>query len=144
MKQITIDATRENLAKVFTFLKDSLSEYGVPDRQFRQIKLCVEEIYINIANYAYRPCQGKTKITFDTVGSADSPPIRAVISLTDKGMPYDPLEKEDPDMNVGLEEAPIGGLGIFIVKETMDSVSYERRDDKNIFTMEKTIDLKAG
>ena len=144
MKQITVDATRENLAKVFTFLQEALAECGASKRQIRQIKLCVEEIYINIVSYAYTPGKGKALITFDTVGEIKSPPIRAVITFTDKGCPFDPLSKEDPDLDLGLDETPIGGLGIFIVKETMDSVSYERRNEQNIFTMIKTIDLQAG
>lgn len=144
MKQITIDATMDNLPIVFDFLRQSLTECGASKSQMRQIKLCVEEIYINIVNYAYTPGKGKALITFDTVGEKDSPPVRAVISFTDRGAPFDPLSQEDPNTELGLDETPIGGLGIFIVKETMDSVSYERRDDKNIFTMEKTIDLQAG
>ena len=144
MKQITVDATRENLAKVFDFLRDALDECGASERQIRQIKLCVEEIYINIVSYAYTPGKGKALITFDTVGGIKSPPIRAVISFTDRGCPFDPLSREDPDLDLGLDETPIGGLGIFIVKETMDSVSYERRNEQNIFTMIKTIDLQAG
>lgn len=144
MKQILIEATRDNLAEVFKFLQDALSDCGASKKQIRQIKLCVEEIYINIVNYAYNPDVGKALITFDAVGEPNSPPVRAVISFTDKGMPYDPLAKEDPNLELGLDEAPIGGLGIFIVKETMDNVSYERKDGKNIFTMEKVIDLQAG
>ena len=143
MKELTVEATKENLAQVFSFLQDALNECGVSKKQIRQIKLCVEEIYINIVNYAYKPSNGKAVITFDMVGEAESPPKRAVISFTDSGVPYDPLAKEDPDLDVGLEEAPIGGLGIFIVKETMDSVGYERKNGQNVFTMEKIIDLQA-
>ena len=143
MKELTVDATRENLALVFAFLLEALTECGASKKQIRQIKLCVEEIYINIVNYAYNPSKGKALITFDVVGDADSRPTRAVISFTDSGMPYDPLKKKDPELGSDLGEAPIGGLGIFIVKETMDSVGYERRDGHNIFTMEKTIDLRA-
>jgi anti-sigma regulatory factor (Ser/Thr protein kinase) len=111
----------------------------------RQIKLCVEEIYINIANYAYAPETGQARITFDTAGTAGGdPPLRSVISFIDSGKPYDPLAKEDPDIGLDLDDTPIGGLGIFIVKETMDSVAYERTDGKNIFTMEKVIDLQTS
>ncbi|MBR5090961.1 MAG: ATP-binding protein [Ruminiclostridium sp.] len=144
MRELTIDATRENLAAVFTFLQDALSECGAPKKLIRQIKLCVEEIYINIASYAYSPGTGQAQVIFDTVGSAGGdPPLRAIITFIDSGKPYDPLAKEDPDLELDLDDTPIGGLGIYIVKETMDNVGYERRDDKNIFTMEKVIDVQT-
>ena len=142
LNEITIDASRENLAAVFTFLTDELNNCNAPKKLIRQIKLCVEEIYINIVNYAYSPSVGKARITFDTTGTAGgSPPLRAVISFIDSGKPYDPLAKEDPDLDVELDDAPIGGLGIYIVKETMDDVSYERKNDQNIFVMEKNIEV---
>ena len=140
MKEITIDATRENLAEVFAFLQEELNNCSAPKKLIRQIKLCVEEIYINIVNYAYSPTTGKARITFDTVETSDeNAPVRAVISFIDSGKPYDPLAKEDPDLDLSLDDAPIGGLGIFIVKETMDDVRYERKDGHNIFVMEKNI-----
>ena len=145
MKKLTIDATRENLSAVFTFLQEALTECGAPKKLIRQIKLCVEEIYINIASYAYAPETGQARILFDTSGAAGGePPLRAVITFIDSGKPYDPLAKEDPDIGLDLDDTPIGGLGIFIVKETMDDVGYERKDGQNIFRMEKVIDLQTN
>ncbi|MBP3854478.1 MAG: ATP-binding protein [Ruminiclostridium sp.] len=145
MKELTIDATRENLSAVFTFLQDALTECGAPKKLIRQIKLCVEEIYINIASYAYSPDVGTARILFDTSGIVGGePPLRAVITFIDSGKPYDPLAKEDPDIGLDLDDTPIGGLGIFIVKETMDDVGYERKDGHNIFRMEKTVDVQAS
>lgn len=145
MKELTIDASRENLAEVFTFLQEALTECGASKKLIRQVKLCVEEIYINIASYAYAPGTGKARILFGTSGAAGGePPLRAVITFIDSGKPYDPLAKEDPDIGLDLDDTPIGGLGIFIVKETMDDVGYERKDGQNIFRMEKVIDLQAS
>ncbi len=145
MREITLDATRENLAAVFTFLQEALTECGASKKVIRQIKLCVEEIYINIVNYAYTPAVGQARITFDSSGSpGGSPPLRAIISFIDSGKPYDPLAKEDPDIGLDLDDTPIGGLGIFLVKETMDDVRYEYTDGQNIFTMEKIIDVQTN
>ena len=144
MKEFTIDATKDNLAAVFTFLQNALTECGAPKKLIRQIKLCVEEMYINIASYAYAPNVGKARIVFDTSGvPGGETPLRAVITFIDSGKPYDPLAKEDPDLQLDLDDTPIGGLGIYIVKETMDDVGYERRDGQNIFRMEKVIDLQT-
>lgn len=140
MRKLTIDATPENLAIVFKFMQDAFSEYEIPKKQMRQIKLCVEEIYINIANYAYTPSTGKAGIAFDFWGAAGgTAPLSVKISFEDSGKPYNPLEKEDPDIELDLDDTPIGGLGIFIVKETMDNVWYERRGGHNIFIMEKEL-----
>ncbi len=138
MKEIKVDATTENLAKVFNFLQEAFDSLEVSSKVKRQIKLCVEEIYMNISNYAYNPDVGPAKISFDFVDDkADS--TRIVISLTDRGKPYDPLKHEDPDLTVELDDAPIGGLGIYLVKTTMDKVEYEQKDGNNVFTMEKKL-----
>ena len=138
MKEIKVDATTENLATVFNFLQDAFNNLEIPPKVKRQIKLCVEEIYMNISNYAYNPDIGPAKISFDFVNSK-SDETRIVISLSDKGKPYDPLKHEDPDMNVELDDAPIGGLGIYLVKTTMDKVEYEQKDGQNVLTMEKNL-----
>ena len=95
----------------------------------------VDEIFSNIANYAYKPVDGKA-----TVGFADSNENRQVeIVFEDSGKPYNPLKKEDPDVNLPIEERDIGGLGILIVKKSMDEVLYEYKDKKNILTLRKKI-----
>ena len=138
MKEIKVEATIENLAKVFTFLQESLDKCDVPSKVKRQIKLCVEEVYMNITHYAYNPDTGLAKIGVDLVGGDD--PAKIVISFADEGRPYDPLGKEDPDLDLGLDDTPIGGLGIYLVKTTMDNMAYERKDGQNLLTLEK--DLK--
>ncbi len=141
MKELKVEATIENLSKVFTFLQDALETCDCPARTKRQIKLCVEEIFMNITHYAYNPETGTATISFE-VENGDKPP-RAVISFADTGKPYDPLQKEDPDIEAGLDERPIGGLGIYLVKTTMDNVEYERKDGQNLLTIEKEIGDKA-
>ena len=135
MKELRGEATIENLSKVFMFLQESLEKCDCPAKTKRQIKLCVEEIFMNITHYAYNPHTGPAKISVDMVGGDD--PTRIVISFADEGKPYDPLSKEDPDITLSADERGIGGLGIFMVKKSMDDVDYEYKDGKNILTIRK-------
>lgn len=95
-----------------------------------KIRLSVEEIAENIVNYAYNNGNGFVEITttLDEAGML-------TISFKDAGVPFNPLEKEDPDITLSLDERPVGGLGIFICKKMMDSVSYVFEDGCNNFTM---------
>ena len=88
---------------------------------------------MNIALYAYAPETGKADITFDV----DKEKKEAVITFRDKGVAFNPLEKQDPDVTQSAEERQIGGLGIYIVKKTMDQVTYERVNDENVLTIVK-------
>ena len=97
---------------------------------------------MNITHYAYNPDTGTATISFE-LENGDKPP-RAVISFADSGKPYDPLQKEDPDIEAGLDDRPIGGLGIYLVKTTMGNVEYERRDGQNLLKIEKEIGQKIG
>ena len=100
-----------------------------------QISVALEEVFVNVAHYAYG------KETGDVVVSVDirQPDEVAVIRITDSGIPFDPLAKEDPDITLSADKRNIGGLGIFMVKQSMDHVAYEYKDGQNIFTMEKSI-----
>lgn len=140
MRELKVEATIENLAKVFVFLQEALEKADVPPKVKRQIKLCVEELYMNITHYAYNPDTGPASIAVDVM--KDSEPTRVVVSFTDQGKPYDPLAKEDPDLELGIDDRPIGGLGIYLVKTTMDKIEYERKDDKNVLTIEKDFESK--
>ncbi len=114
----------------------------MPPKVKRQIKLCVEEVYMNITHYAYNPEVGSAKIGVDVVGGdAQS---RVIISFADEGKPYDPLKRDDPDLELSLDERPIGGLGIYLVKTTMDNVAYEHKDGQNVLTIEKDFEKKNG
>lgn len=142
MKELKVEATIENLSKVFTFLQESLDKCDVPPKIKRQIKLCVEEVYMNITHYAYNPETGEATVGVDLVGGED--PKRIIISFADEGKPYDPLKREDPDVESGLDDRPIGGLGIYLVKTTMDSIDYEYKDGQNLLTIEKDLDKTTG
>ena len=132
MKELKIDAKVENLDEVLMLLDGALEAVECPMKVQMQLDVAVEEIFVNIAHYAYgAEGAGGAELLFDIN------PGEAVITFIDEGMPYDPLAKEDPDITLSAEERPIGGLGIYMVKKSMDDVSYKREDDKNIFTITK-------
>ena len=105
-----------------------------PDQQI-QIQIAVEELFVNIAHYAYNPEVGPATVRVDV----EDDPISVVITFIDNGVPYDPLAKDDPDITLSAQERDIGGLGIYMVKMSMDDVSYEYKDGRNILTIKKKI-----
>ena len=131
--KLSIDAKTENLDKVLAFAEEQLGKADCPIKAQTQIGVAVEEIFVNIALYAYAPETGKADITFDV----DKEKKEAVITFRDKGVAFNPLEKQDPDVTQSAEERQIGGLGIYIVKKTMDEVKYERTDEENVLTIRK-------
>ena len=133
MKEITVKAVRENLAEVLAFLEAELEQADCPMKAQMQTCVAAEEIFVNIAMYAYGDKTGKADIFID-IGEN---PREAVITFRDKGMAFNPLAKEDPDISQSAEERQIGGLGIYIVKKTMDQVEYRRENDENILTIWK-------
>lgn len=135
MKEIDILAKIENLDIVTDFVNEQLEAAGCPMKILMQIDLAVEEIFVNIANYAYSPKEGPATVRVQT----DSEKSTVDITFIDGGMPYDPLAKKDPDITLSAEQRAIGGLGIFMVKKSMDDVSYEYRDGHNILTIKKGI-----
>ena len=100
-----------------------------------QIDVAVEEIFVNIASYAYGDETGKVVLKI----KIDNDPKKAVITFMDSGIPYDPLAKEDPDVTLSAEERQIGGLGIFMTKQFMDELEYEYTDGQNVLTLKKNI-----
>ena len=132
---LTLDATVDNLPKVLAFVDERLEALGCPMPAQMQIDVAVEELFVNIAHYAYAPGVGSATVL---VSAVDEP--RSVeITLIDGGVPYNPLAKPDPDVSLSAEERAIGGLGIYMVKKTMDDVRYEYRGGKNVLTIRKTI-----
>ena len=135
MKEITVKAVDEELNNVIAFVTEELEAVDCPMKTQMQISVAAEEIFVNIANYAYAP--GKGIATVRLTISRD--PATATITFIDRGMPFDPLKKEDPDVTLSAEERAIGGLGIYMTKKTMDDVRYEYRDGQNRLTLIKKI-----
>lgn len=133
MRELDIEAKTENLDQVLAFVDEELEKYECGMKTQMQIDIAVEEIFVNIAHYAYNPAVGKATIRIEVTDG--------IVSLTfiDNGIPYDPLAKEDPDITLSVEERQIGGLGIFMVKKSMDDVKYEYKDGSNILTFSKDL-----
>ncbi|MBR6103383.1 MAG: ATP-binding protein [Ruminococcus sp.] len=134
MEKIEITAATDKLGEVTEFIDAQLEAADCSMKAQMQIDLAVEEIFVNIANYAYAPNVGMALISVDVDEQR-----RAFITFEDSGVPYDPLAKEDPDITLSAKERQVGGLGIFMVKKTMDDMLYEYRDGKNVLTLVKKI-----
>ncbi len=132
MKELYIDAIVENLDAVLSFVEESLEESDCPMKLMTQINIAIEEVFVNIAHYAYSQDVGGVNIR--VIVDDD---IR--IEFEDHGIAYNPLEREDPNIALDAEARAIGGLGIFMVKKMMDEVTYARDGHKNILMIRKTI-----
>ena len=135
MYELEIAAEIEKLPEVLAFLEQHLEEVDCPPKAQMQIAIAVEEIFVNIAHYAYAAKTGMASVRLEL----SSEPASAVITFLDRGVPFDPLAKPDPDVTLSAEDREIGGLGIFMTKKTMDDVRYEYRDGQNILKLEKKL-----
>ena len=133
MNELVIEAKTENLDRVIGFVDEQLEAADCPVKTQMQIDVAVEEIFVNIASYAYVPNTGNATLRVDV----HDDPAAVTLIFSDSGIPFDPLAKEDPDVTLSIQERPIGGLGIFMVKKSMDDVSYEYKDGHNVLTIKK-------
>lgn len=134
MNELVIDAKVENLDMILDHLAGYLEKLQCPAKIQVQLAIAVEEIFVNIAHYAYDSGKtGQVQINFETENASS-----ISICFTDWGIPYNPLAKEDPDVTLSAEERKIGGLGIYMVKKSMDNVFYRYEEGKNILVIEKT------
>ena len=131
-RELTVDAREENLPEVLAFVRACLDETECGEKERKQTGMAAEEIFMNIAGYAYPDKDGGTVHIAAETGRDE---IR--ITFTDSGVPYNPLEKPDPDLAMDIEEREHGGFGIYMVKQAMDEVSYHREDGYNILTVRK-------
>lgn len=135
MKSITVEAKIENVDKVTEFVNEVLEKKDCPLKVQMQLDVAIDEIFGNIAYYAYGKGSGNATIQIEM---EDNPP-KITLTFIDQGIPYNPLESKDPDITLDIEDREIGGLGIFLVKKTMDELSYEYVDGQNILTMKKEL-----
>lgn len=128
LNELRITAIPEKKAEAAEFLGTSLIKAGCPEKEKTKIMIAFDEIFSNIVKYSGA---GKVIIIVDTN------PFRAVIRFADDGIEYNPLLRKKPDTTTSLEERRIGGLGIYMVKNIMDSIEYEYCDGKNFLCIEK-------
>ncbi len=133
MNQLTLPATIDNIPTAVDFVNQQLELFDCPMNVQVKIELAVDEIFCNIASYAYAPGTGDATISVDL----EENPRAVIITFIDRGIPYNPLEKDDPDVTLSAQERKIGGLGIYLVKKSMDDVIYEYTDGQNILHLKK-------
>jgi anti-sigma regulatory factor (Ser/Thr protein kinase) len=133
--KIEIQALTENLQTVLNFIDIHLAQMGASVKIQTQIEVAVEELFVNIAYYAYSPDIGNVVINVEK----DFEKKQISFTFTDTGKPYNPLEKPDPDITLSAEERSIGGLGIYMVKKSMDDIRYEYKNGQNILTIMKKL-----
>ena len=136
MRELRVDASLENVEKVQKFIQDELMDYELSLKTENEINIAIEEIFVNIAHYAYSPEHGEAIIGCDI--ELGNPPM-VKISFTDWGKPFNPLAKEEVDTTLPAEKRNIGGLGIHMVKKMMDELEYRYEEQKNIFIVWKKI-----
>ena len=135
MKEQTFDATIACFTEVSMFIDEWLESLDCGMKAQTQIDLAVDELFTNIASYAYAPGSGEATIqlNFDEASRVAS------VTFIDSGVPYDPLQKPDPDVTLSAEEREIGGLGIYMAKKATDKMEYRRENNRNILTIYKKI-----
>lgn len=135
MKEITVDAMIENMNTVTAFVDDFLDQIACPMKSRIQINIVIDEIFGNICHYAYKDSVGAVTVRVESGNT----PKAVFLTFIDNGIPYNPLDIEDPDITLSSEERKIGGLGIYLVKKNMDAMKYEYVNQQNRLWMEKRL-----
>ena len=128
-------AKLEALSDVLGFVDERLERYECPMKIQTAICVAIEEVFVNVAHYAYGAGEGDVALGI----RFDAETRELIFRMTDKGAPFDPLKKPDPDITLSAEDREIGGLGIFITKKTMDTITYAYENGENVLTMTKKI-----
>lgn len=131
--KITLPATLESWEQVYNFLNENLDSMDCSEKVKTQVLIAAEEIYVNIARYAYKEGGGTAAVEI----SREEDTGEITIVFTDSGVCYNPLERSDPDITLSADEREIGGLGIYMVRKMMDEVTYQYKDGNNILTIKK-------
>lgn len=135
MQEMIFPAVTESIPKVTAWIDELLEKLECPMRAQMQIDVAIDEIFGNIAHYAYPDQSGSAAVQADF----EEGPRLFSLTFVDHGIPFDPLRQSDPDTTLDAQERAVGGLGIFLVKKTMDDVSYQYRDGSNILCLKKKI-----
>jgi anti-sigma regulatory factor (Ser/Thr protein kinase) len=131
-KEISVPAVIDELDKLLDWISDNLGE-DCPGKISNQIAVVTEELFVNVASYAYGGEKGDVIIRIGLNAG------RLVMQFEDAGKAFNPLEHELPDVNAGIDDRKIGGLGIYLTRKWMDDVVYQRENEKNILTIIKRL-----
>lgn len=136
MKELTVAAVVENLDIVTDFVNEQLEMMDCPMKLQMKIAVVIDEVFSNIAKYAYPEGGGDATVLVESVNA----PSGMTMTFIDHGLYYDPLQKEDPDITLGINERQVGGLGVLMIKKLMDDIRYEYKDGQNRLTIVKYFD----
>lgn len=135
MQERTLDATIENIEAVTEFVNTQLEALNCPQKALRQIDIAIDELFSNIARYAYRPDTGPVTVRVEV----EKEPLSVILTFIDHGVPFDPLQTENPDITIDAQMREPGGLGLYIVKHSMDEITYTRENGQNILRVKKSM-----
>lgn len=135
-KKLEIEATLDNLATVLRFVEAEAEKAGCPKKETKQLAVVIEELYVNVASYAYTPATGTCTVEIET-GVPNESGGRIHVLLKDHGKKFNPLLQEPPDITLSADDRPVGGLGILMVKEIVDRLEYMYENGENILSVEK-------
>lgn len=135
MQELIVEARLENLDKVNDFVQHSIADCDCSKKSVMQLGVIVEEIFVNIASYSYPSGVGTATVRTEITDN----PLAITLTFIDSGIEYNPLVKEDPDLELSVEERDIGGLGIYLVKNMVEEISYNYADGKNILSLTKNL-----
>ena len=133
MKKLKVEAAVKNIEVVTDFINAELKRLNCPPKARTQISIAIDELFGNIARYAYTPEVGNAEVQFEV----EENPLSVIITFIDSGKQFNPLEQAQPDITASAEERKIGGLGIFLIKKTMDMVEYDYKEGHNILKIKK-------
>ena len=129
INQNQFEAKTENYKDFYNWLHNAIRPWNLSEELISKIDLCAEEIFVNISLYAYPDETGKIEVSIDKYNE------KIILEFTDTGFAYNPLEKPDPDITLPPEQRQPGGLGVYMMKQVTENVSYKRSENKNILTM---------
>jgi anti-sigma regulatory factor (Ser/Thr protein kinase) len=135
LRTLTLPARLESISGLIAAIDELLEQLDCPIRQQMQLDVAADEVFCNIASYAYPDREGTAEVRIELLNE----PRAVRLTFIDSGIPYDPLSAPEPDVTLSAEERPTGGLGVFLVRKTMDDVTYEHAEGFNILRITKHI-----
>ena len=135
MNNYQFNAKVELVDEMMAPIISSLEEIGADHKKVYQVNLALEEILVNVAKYAYAPNTGIIDISYEI----NDNPKKLKVIVKDKGKEFNPLEKEEPDLSLSVHERKIGGLGIYIAKNIVDDIKYQRINNENVLEFIKNL-----